>query len=158
DLDGALGCALEFAGPAAVIVKHTNPCGVATAATVAEAYRLARATDPVSAFGGIVAVNRGVDRQLARGPSETFLECVVAPAFDDAAREILGKKKNLRLLATGPLDQEIAGWSIRSVAGGVLVQTRDRGVVAADKAQVVSKRAPTADELAALDFAWRVAK
>src|SRR5262249_15600017 len=86
------------------------------------------------------------------------LECVIAPAFDDAAREILGKKKNLRLLATGPLDQEIAGWSIRAVAGGVLVQTRDRGVVAADKAQVVSKRAPTADELAALDSAWRVAK
>jgi phosphoribosylaminoimidazolecarboxamide formyltransferase/IMP cyclohydrolase len=158
DLDGALGCALEFEAPTAVIVKHTNPCGVATAAGVAAAYRLARATDPVSAFGGIVALNRTVDAELARELSETFLECVIAPGFDDAARELLGKKKNLRLLATGPMTGEVAGWQLRSVAGGLLVQSRDRGVVAARQAQQVSKRAPTDEELAALDFAWRVAK
>jgi phosphoribosylaminoimidazolecarboxamide formyltransferase/IMP cyclohydrolase len=160
DLDGALGCALELSAPAAVIVKHTNPCGVATdVGGVAAAYRRARATDPVSAFGGIVAVNRAVDAELAGALAETFLECVVAPGYTDEARAILAQKKNLRLLATGPLDGAApGGWLMRSVAGGVLVQSRDGGLVSARAAQVVSARPPSDEEIDGLDFAWRVAK
>jgi len=167
DLDAALECVLEFPEPAVVIVKHTNPCGVGVdAAGVAGAYRKARETDPVSAFGGIVAANRTVDGEMAREMSELFLECVVAPGFDDEARGLLAKKKNLRLVAVG--DLPAAGGpagpadggapALRSVSGGVLVQTRDRSIVAAGDAKVASRRAPTAEELAALDFAWRVAK
>jgi phosphoribosylaminoimidazolecarboxamide formyltransferase / IMP cyclohydrolase len=167
DLDAALECVLDFPEPTAVIIKHTNPCGVATAAGVAEAYLKARQTDPVSAFGGIVAVNRPVDAELGRELSETFLECVIAPGFSAEARELLGKKKNLRLVVTGPLAPEpprsdgVGGspdWTLRSVSGGVLLQSRDRDLVAARAAKVVSRRAPTETELAALDFAWRVAK
>jgi phosphoribosylaminoimidazolecarboxamide formyltransferase / IMP cyclohydrolase len=162
DLDAALECALEFADPAVVIVKHTNPCGVATdGAGVAAAFRKARETDPVSAFGGIVAANRTVDAELAREMSEIFLECVIAPGFDDAAREVLAKKKNLRLVAVGAFPPPGAGdpaLALRSVSGGVLVQDADRGLVAARDAKVVTRRAPTDAELGALDFAWRVAK
>jgi phosphoribosylaminoimidazolecarboxamide formyltransferase / IMP cyclohydrolase len=159
DLDAALGACLEFTLPAAVIVKHTNPCGVAVdAAGVAAAYRKARETDPVSAFGGIVAVNRPVGEELAKELEQTFLECVIAPAFEPAAREILAKKKNLRLLATGDVRDSGTGWAIRSVAGGILVQSRDAKLVAAADARVVTKRQPTPAELAALDFAWRVGK
>jgi len=160
DLDAALECAREFEEPAAVIVKHTNPCGVGTDPTgVAAAYRRARETDPVSAFGGIVALNRPVDAALGRELADTFLECVIAPAFDEAAREILGKKKNLRLLAVGDLAaREAPPQALRSALGGVLVQSRDRSLVPAREAKRVSKRAPTAEELEALEFAWRVAK
>jgi len=161
DLDGALGCCLEFTAPTAVVVKHTNPCGVASSDDgVAVAYKLARQTDPTSSFGGIVAVNRQVDEALATQLVETFLECVIAPSYSDEARQILKKKKNLRLVATGemkvsPTDK---GWAMRSVAGGILLQSADYGVAAAADARVVTKRQPTADELASLDFAWRVAK
>jgi phosphoribosylaminoimidazolecarboxamide formyltransferase / IMP cyclohydrolase len=164
DCDAALALCLELGAPAAVIVKHTNPCGVASdPAGVAEAYRLARETDPVSAFGGIVAVNREVDAELARQLAETFLECVVAPGYSAEARELLAGKKNLRLLAVGqqamasasPSDQ---GWAMRSVVGGLLVQSADFALVGAADAKVVSRRAPTAEELAGLDFAWRVCK
>ena len=160
DLDGALGAVLEYSEPAAVIVKHSNPCGVATDGTgAAAAYLKARETDPVSAFGGIVAVNRPVDAALARELSETFLECVIAPAYDEEAKEILGKKKNLRLLATGALPvRPDAGLTLRSVAGGLLVQSRDTAIASARDAKVVSERQPTEEELVALDFAWRVGK
>jgi phosphoribosylaminoimidazolecarboxamide formyltransferase / IMP cyclohydrolase len=161
DLDAALECVLDLEGPAAVVIKHNNPSGAATdPAGVAAAYRKARDTDPVSAFGGIVAVNRDVDAELARELSETFLECVIAPAFSDEARELLAKKQNLRLLAVGRLDGRPAAADVilRSVSGGVLVQSRDRGLVAARDAKVVSKRPPTDEELAGLDFAWRVGK
>src|SRR5262249_19334644 len=135
-------------------------CGVSVDASgVAAAYLKARATDPISAFGGIVAVNRPVDGALARELSETFLECIIAPSFDAEAQELLGKKKNLRLLAAGPLPaRPDEGLAYRSVMGGFLVQSRDTGMKDAREAQVVSKRPPTDDELAALDFAWRVAK
>ena len=159
DLDAALGACLEFERPTAVIVKHTNPCGVACAAEIAEAYRLARETDPVSAFGGIVAVNREVDVALAEQLVETFLECVVAPAYSAEARAVLGRKKNLRLAALpwsgSPAGADIA---LRSVLGGVLAQSADIGAKSAAGADVVTERQPTADELAALDFAWKVAK
>ena len=161
DCDAALGLCLEFAAPTAVIVKHTNPCGVASdEAGVATAYRLARETDPTSAFGGIVAVNREVDEELARQLAEAFLECVVAPGYGEAARELLTAKKNLRLLAVGPIAPSAGdrGVALRAVGGGLLVQSADYALVSAAEGKVVTKRAPTPEELASLDFAWRVCK
>jgi phosphoribosylaminoimidazolecarboxamide formyltransferase/IMP cyclohydrolase len=163
DCDAALGLCQEFAAPTAVIVKHTNPCGVASdAGGVAQAYRLARETDPVSAFGGIVAVNREVDAELGRQLAETFLECVVAPGFSAEALEILAGKKNLRLLAVGSAMESASpddrGWAMRSVGGGLLVQSADHALVGAAAGKVVTRRPPTAEELAGLDFAWRVCK
>jgi phosphoribosylaminoimidazolecarboxamide formyltransferase/IMP cyclohydrolase len=164
DCDAALGLCLEFALPTAIIIKHTNPCGAASDDQgVATAYRLARETDPTSAFGGIVAVNREVDEDLARQLAETFLECVVAPTYSDKARELLAAKKNLRLLAVGHMNWPAPsggdrGLALRSVGGGLLVQSADYALVPAAEAKVVTKRAPSPEELAALDFAWRVAK
>jgi phosphoribosylaminoimidazolecarboxamide formyltransferase / IMP cyclohydrolase len=161
DLDAALGLCLELAGPAAVVVKHNNPCGVAIDRDVASAYRRARDADATSAFGGIVAVNREVDEALARLLAETFLECVVAPGFSAAARDALAGKKNLRLVAAPGDWRAAAGavaWSIRTVGGGALVQTVDHGMVDLAGAKVVTARAPRDDERADLAFAWRVAK
>jgi phosphoribosylaminoimidazolecarboxamide formyltransferase/IMP cyclohydrolase len=141
-----------------VIVKHTNPCGAASAADAAAAYASARACDPTSAFGGIVALNREVAGDLARLLAETFLECVIAPGYTDEAIAILAGKKNLRLLATGqPPAAAPRAWSVRSVAGGVLVQSADQEL-RDPGGKVVTKRAPSDAELVALDFAWRVAK
>jgi phosphoribosylaminoimidazolecarboxamide formyltransferase/IMP cyclohydrolase len=161
DLDAALDLALEFAEPAAAVIKHSNPCGVAVAASgVAEAFRLARQTDPVSAFGGIVAVNRPVGAELAAELADLFLECVIAPEFRPEAREVLAKKKNLRLLAYGEKATEAlqGGWTMRTVVGGLLVQSRDRQLLSAAEADVVTKRSPTPEELLALEFAWKVCK
>jgi phosphoribosylaminoimidazolecarboxamide formyltransferase/IMP cyclohydrolase len=161
DLDAALSCAAELAAPTAVIVKHTNPCGVASdAAGVAPAYLAARACDPASAFGGIVALNRPIDEELAAHLSETFLECVIAPGYSEGARAKLASKKNLRLVAVGSfaLAPDAAAWAVRSVAGGALVQTADQGIRGAREGKVVTRRAPTETELDSLDFAWRVAK
>jgi phosphoribosylaminoimidazolecarboxamide formyltransferase/IMP cyclohydrolase len=161
DLDAALGLCLEFGEPAAVVVKHNNPCGVATDRDVAAAYLRAREADATSAFGGIVAVNREVDEALARLLVETFLECVVAPGYSAAARDILASKKNLRLVAAHgawqPATDELA-WSIRTIAGGALVQTVDHGMVDVAVAKLATQRAPTEAERADLAFAWRVAK
>ena len=160
DLDAALGLCLEFAEPAAVVVKHNNPCGVAVDKDVTAAYRRARDADATSAFGGIVAVNREVDEALAKLLVETFLECVIAPSYSAAARDVLAAKKNLRLVAaTGNwrAPEELA-WSVRTIAGGALVQTVDHGMVDVAAAKVASKRAPTARESVDLAFAWRVAK
>jgi phosphoribosylaminoimidazolecarboxamide formyltransferase/IMP cyclohydrolase len=160
DLDAAMKLAGEFELPAAVIIKHTNPCGAAVAAEGAlEAYRRALETDPVSAFGGIVALNRPVDAELATQMKELFLECVIAPGYADEAREILASsRKSLRLIKSpvGPL--EPGELELRSVAGGALVQTRDAETASVAGGRVVSKRAPAAEELADLEFAWRVAK
>ncbi|HEU4532611.1 MAG TPA: bifunctional phosphoribosylaminoimidazolecarboxamide formyltransferase/IMP cyclohydrolase, partial [Polyangiaceae bacterium] len=145
---------------AAVVVKHGNPCGVAQDPSLERALRRARAADEVSAFGGVVALNGPVDGALARALAETFLECVIAPRFDDEALAVLRAKKNLRLLATGPVPPAAApGLDLRRVAGGLLVQARDAsaaGEVGAGR--VVSRRAPTEGELHDLDFAWRVCK
>ncbi len=161
DLDAALACCVEHKPGTAVVVKHTNPCGVAyDASSIKEAYLKARACDPLSAFGGIVAVNQEVDEALASQLVETFLECVVAPSYSEAARATLGRKKNLRLVALPELSAstEDSSYSMRSVSGGVLVQASDFARKAIDDVQVVSKRKPTSDELASLDFAWRVVK
>jgi phosphoribosylaminoimidazolecarboxamide formyltransferase/IMP cyclohydrolase len=161
DLDAALGLCLEFTEPAAIVVKHNNPCGVATDRNIAVAYQRARDADATSAFGGIVAVNREVDEALANLMLETFLECVVAPGYSATARDLLASKKNLRLVAAHgawePPTNELA-WSVRSIAGGALVQTVDHGMVDLAFAKLATKRAPTDAERADLGFAWRVAK
>jgi len=160
DADAAFEAAREFDGPAAVIVKHTNPCGVALAADLATAYKTAREADPVSAFGCVVALNRPVELDTAKIIGETFVECVVAPSFSREALEVLRGKKNLRLLSTGawpPADS--ATLEYKRVNGGLVAQTRDAtggGEVRA--AKVATRRAPTEAELEALEFAWRVAK
>ncbi len=159
DLDAAMKLCAELPAPAAVIVKHTNPCGAALSALdVTDAYRRARETDPVSAFGGIVAVNQPVDGVLAKEMAETFLECVLAPEFTADALAALAPKKGLRLLRMPlePVAQDEA--ELRSVAGGVLVQTGDALAARVADGRVVSDRAPTAQEAADLDFAWKVAK
>jgi phosphoribosylaminoimidazolecarboxamide formyltransferase/IMP cyclohydrolase len=160
DCEAALDAVREFEQPAAVVVKHTNPCGVASAATLYDAYRIAREADALSAFGGIVALNREVDEATADALAETFLECIIAPGFAKPALERLHKKKNLRLLATGSwLPADHAAYHIKQVGGGLLVQERDRSAAKeVSRARVATKRAPTDDERAALDFAWRVCK
>ena len=159
DADAALELIAEFrdAAPSCVIVKHANPCGVATAATLEAAYAAAFACDTVSAFGGIIAVNRPLDEATARAITGIFTEVVVAPDADEAALALFAAKKNLRLLLTGVLpDAARSGLSARSIAGGWLVQTRDAG--ADPELRVVTKREPTAQELADCRFAWTVAR
>jgi phosphoribosylaminoimidazolecarboxamide formyltransferase/IMP cyclohydrolase len=161
DCDAALEAVREHTErPAAVVVKHTNPCGVATAATLAEAYHLAREADALSAFGGIVALNREVDDATAKLLVETFLECVIAPSYAASALETLRTKKNLRLLATGAwLPPDHAELTAKRVSGGFVVQDRDAsGGKEVRGGKVVTKRVPTDAELASLDFAWRVCK
>jgi phosphoribosylaminoimidazolecarboxamide formyltransferase/IMP cyclohydrolase len=159
DLDAAVQLVSEFGRPAVAIIKHTNPCGAAESDDgVAAAYVMARECDPVSAFGGIVACNRVVDDDLGRELSETFLECVIAPGFTDGARAALAKKKSLRLLAYQTPTHGKSGWQLRAVNGGLLVQTRDDKIVSAAEAEVATQRPPSAEELRALDFAWRVCK
>jgi phosphoribosylaminoimidazolecarboxamide formyltransferase/IMP cyclohydrolase len=160
DVDAALDAVREFDRPAAVIVKHTNPCGAAVAASLADAYRQARDADPLSAFGGIVALNREVDETTAHALAETFLECIVAPSFAPSALAVLTAKRNLRLLATNAwLGPAHASLAYKRVGGGMVVQDRDAtaaGEVA--RGTVVTRRAPTPDEVASLEFAWRVCK
>jgi phosphoribosylaminoimidazolecarboxamide formyltransferase/IMP cyclohydrolase len=160
DVDAALDAVREFEKPAAVVVKHTNPCGVAVGETLAETYRAARDADPVSAFGGIVALNREVDGATAAILVETFLECVVAPSFSEAALDALRAKKNLRLLATGAwLPAAHAARQYKRVGGGLVAQDRDATAAGeVTRGKVATKRAPTAAELASLEFAWRVCK
>ncbi len=161
DADAALELVSEFrdGDPACVIVKHANPCGVAIGSDLRAAYEQALACDPVSAFGGIVAVNRPLDAAAAQAITAIFTEVVVAPDADDAAREIFARKKNLRLLVTGALpDPARPGLVLKSIAGGFLLQSRDNGRVSPEDLKVVTKRAPTERELADCLFAWTVAK
>ncbi len=160
DVDAALEAVREFDVPAAVIVKHTNPCGVALGKTLDDAYRTAREADSVSAFGGIVALNREVDLLTAQALAETFLEGIIAPSFDCAALEILRKKKNLRLLSCGTcLPADARALTFRRVSGGLVIQDRDASAVAeVALGKVVTKREPTQEELVVLDLAWKVAK
>lgn len=161
DADAALELVSEFRDgpPTVVIVKHANPCGVATGETLLDAYKAAFACDTVSAFGGIVAVNRPLDGPTAEAITEIFTEVVAAPDADAAARAVFARKKNLRLLLTGKLPNPARpGLMLKSIAGGMLVQTRDNGVLAESELKVVTKRAPTAQELADCRFAWTVAK
>jgi phosphoribosylaminoimidazolecarboxamide formyltransferase/IMP cyclohydrolase len=161
DADAALELVSEFAAaePTVVIVKHANPCGVASSATLLDAYKAAFACDTVSAFGGIIACNRPLDGPTAEAIAEIFTEVVVAPDADEAARAVFARKKNLRLLLTGDLpDAQRPGLTLKSIAGGFLLQSRDAGVLGDDMLKVVTKRQPTAQELADAHFAWVVAK
>ncbi|HWL86455.1 MAG TPA: bifunctional phosphoribosylaminoimidazolecarboxamide formyltransferase/IMP cyclohydrolase [Polyangiaceae bacterium] len=160
DVEAALDAVREFDAPAAVVVKHTNPCGVAEGTSLAAAYREAREADALSAFGGIVALNRAVDAATAAILAETFLECVVAPSFEPGALDVLRAKKNLRILATGAwLGADHASLQYKRVGGGLVVQTRDAGAKnEVEGGKVVTRRAPTAEELRSLAFGWRVCK
>ncbi|MCP5363630.1 MAG: bifunctional phosphoribosylaminoimidazolecarboxamide formyltransferase/IMP cyclohydrolase [Hyphomicrobiales bacterium] len=158
DTDAAFELAAEFSAPAVAIIKHANPCGAAEGDTVLEAYKKAFACDPVSAFGGIVAVNRPLDGATAEELAKIFLEVVIAPAVDDDARAILSAKKNLRVLATGAVpDAAGDGLTFKSLSGGFLMQGRD-AALRQPELKVASKRAPSNAEMADLEFAWRVAK
>ncbi len=160
DANSALELVKEFGETAAVIVKHNNPCGVATAASLAEAYRRARDCDPVAAFGGVIAFNRMVDAETAKELTATFVEVVVAPEFAPDALDELKKKKDVRVLDIGPqVKGTPEGMDLKRVVGGLIYQDRDLGVIADVKAlAVATKRKPTEAEYAALAFAWKVCK
>jgi len=162
DTDAAFELVSEFdpaAGPAAAIIKHANPCGVARGASLAEAYARALECDPVSAFGGIVALNRALDGETAERIAEIFTEVVVAPEADEDARAVFAKKKNLRLLVTGGMaDPAAPGLAFRSLSGGFLLQQRDARRVAAEDLDIVTRRKPSDSEIADMLFAFAVAK
>jgi len=159
DLDAAIETVKEFEQSAAVIIKHTNPCGVALADSPLTAYLKARECDPVSAFGGIVGFNRTVDAETAKELTSTFLEAVIAPGYSDEALAIFTAKKNVRVMQVPLLDSYVAGgFDLKRVTGGVLLQGRDLGMINALDCRVVTERTPTASEYEALDFAWRVCK
>ena len=160
DADTALECVRQFEAPACVIVKHANPCGVALGQAPLGAYEQAYRTDPTSAFGGVIAFNRALDAPTAQAIIERqFVEIIIAPSADPAALAITATKSNVRVLVTGELGGVAAGLiEFRSVSGGLLVQERDSGAIAASDLKLVTKRAPTEAELADLLFAWRVCK
>jgi phosphoribosylaminoimidazolecarboxamide formyltransferase/IMP cyclohydrolase len=161
DANAALELAAEFRDgpPTIVIVKHANPCGVATRDSLLDAWKEALACDSVSAFGGIVASNRPLDAATAAAITDIFTEVVVAPDADDEAKAVFAKKKNLRLLLTGDLpDPRRGGQTLAIIAGGILMQDRDNGMVTPDQLKVVTKRQPTSQELNDCLFAWTVAK
>ncbi len=162
DTDAAFELVSEFdpaKGPACAIIKHANPCGVATGATLKEAYGRAFDCDRTSAFGGIIALNQPLDAATAEDITGIFTEVVIAPDADAGAREVFAKKKNLRLLTTGGLaDPRLAALTYRQVSGGLLVQDKDVGHITLDDLKVVTKRAPSDAELADMLFAWTVAK
>ena len=159
DTDAAFECVAEFEAPTVVIVKHANPCGVASAATLAQAWDIALRCDPVSAFGGIIAVNRTLDETTAHRIAAIFSEVIVAPDATEAAQAVLARKKNLRLLLTGGLpDPTSPGMTLKTLAGGFLAQTRDAGHITEAELKLVTQRAPTQAELRDLLFAFRVCK
>ncbi len=155
DLDACWELAQEFDAPGVAIIKHTNPCGAATGANVLEAYQKALAADPVSAFGGVIGINREVDGAAAEEIAKLFVEAIAAPAFTPEARTRFAAKKNLRLVEVRPAQTP---YVVKQVSGGLLLQDSDRGHVTAAELKVVTARKPTDDELAALLFAWRVCK
>ena len=160
DSDAAWECVKTFAEPACVIVKHANPCGVAIALTPIEAYKKAVATDPVSAFGGIIAFNRPIDAATVETVAAQFLEVLIAPGFTDDALAAISRKVNVRVLeiALPAPGAKKAAWDFKRVGGGFLVQTPDARIVAASELRVVTRKAPTAAQVDDLLFAWRVAK
>ena len=159
DADAAFEAVAEFETPSVVIVKHANPCGVASAATLEEAWRLARRCDPTSAFGGIVALNRALDEAAATAMAALFTEVIMAPDATEGACAVLAAKKNLRLLLTGALPDPASGGLLwRSLAGGFLVQDRDTGRIDRAMLRCVTRREPTEQEMADLIFAFRVCK
>ncbi|BET11863.1 bifunctional phosphoribosylaminoimidazolecarboxamide formyltransferase/IMP cyclohydrolase [Pandoraea anapnoica] len=157
DADAAWECVKTFEAPACVIIKHANPCGVAVAASPAEAYAKAFQTDPTSAFGGIIAFNREVDEAAAQAVAKQFVEVLLAPSFTDAAKQVFAAKQNVRLLEV-PMGNGVNQYDFKRVGGGLLVQSTDSKNVAPHELRVVTKRHPTPKEMEDLLFAWRVAK
>jgi phosphoribosylaminoimidazolecarboxamide formyltransferase/IMP cyclohydrolase len=157
DADAAWECVRQFDRPACVIVKHANPCGVAEAETLADAYARAFATDPTSSFGGIIAVNRELDAEAAQAMTAQFLEVLIAPSMSEATRAVLAKKTNVRVLEIPPGDGRNSH-DARRVGSGLLIQTADNRLVTRDELRVVTQRQPTDAQVADLLFAWRVAK
>jgi len=155
DLQAAWDLAQEFEEPICAIVKHTNPCGTAIAGTLAEAYKRALECDPVSAFGGVIGVNRTIDRDTATEMAKLFVEAIAAPGFDDDARQIFAAKKNLRLVEIVPMEQN---WVLKNVSGGVLLQDNDMRPLSESDLKIVSQRKPTDQEMRDLLFAWKVCK
>jgi phosphoribosylaminoimidazolecarboxamide formyltransferase/IMP cyclohydrolase len=155
DLQAAWDLAQEFDEPVVAIIKHTNPCGTATGKTLAEAYKRALECDPVSAFGGVIGVNRPIDLAAAEEMHKLFLEVIAAPGFDEAAKEKFASKKNLRLVEVVPSNQK---WILKNVSGGMLVQDADIRPLQDADLKVVTKRPPTPEETRALLFAWKVCK
>jgi len=161
DIDAALQLALEFSIPAAVVVKHTNPSGVGVSKRrLPDAFKKARECDPISAYGGVIGFNRPVNAETAREIANTFFEAIIAPSYDREARKVLSVKKNLRVLATGGVFRwsDARMFEMKRVSGGLLLQTGDRHVLDPKDLKVVTKRKPTADELEAMLFAWKVCK
>jgi len=164
DSDAALECVKQFENPACVIVKHANPCGVAVAGDILEAYEKAFKTDPTSAFGGIIAFNRPLDAKTAATIIEKqFVEVIIAPAIESDALETCSAKKNVRVLETGAWNESPArraptGFDFKKVSGGLLVQTSDLGIVTADDLKLVTKTAPTPEQIQDMLFAWTVVK
>ncbi|WP_247731232.1 bifunctional phosphoribosylaminoimidazolecarboxamide formyltransferase/IMP cyclohydrolase [Halovivax limisalsi] len=158
DADGALNLIKEFDEPAAAVIKHTNPAGCATADTLAEAYEKALATDPQSAFGGIVALNRECDAETAARIVDSFKEIVVAPGYTDDALDVLFEKDNLRVLDVGELGGRTERFTEKPLVGGRLVQERDLQSIAVDDLEIVTEREPTDDQLETMVFAWRTLK
>ena len=159
DADAAFEAVSEYDKPAIVIVKHANPCGIAQADTLLDCWAPALACDPTSAFGGIVAMNRELDADLAEKLTELFLEVVIAPSITEAAKEVLSAKKNLRVMVTGGMpDPTDSNMQWRTLSGGLLVQNRDNGVLTREDCKVVTKREPTEKEWTDMLFAWKVAK
>jgi phosphoribosylaminoimidazolecarboxamide formyltransferase/IMP cyclohydrolase len=156
DLDAAWQLIQEFDQPASAIIKHTNPCGCAEAATQAESYRRAFEADPVSAYGGVLAFNRTLDEETAREISKTFVEAIAAPDYAPGARNMLASKKNLRLLKVDPAPQDEP--VVKSISGGYLVQTPDSHRLERSECKVVTERVPTEEEWRALEFGWKVCK
>jgi len=160
DLDAAFRLGQEFNDPAAAIIKHNNPCGAAIAESLTKAYRRARATDPLSAYGGVIGFSRAVDPETAQEVAQSFVEAVIAPGYEEEALAIFRVKKNLRLVegwepgagTQGP------GWTIRNALGGILIQDPDGIDLIPEQLKVVTKRAPTEEEMRAFRFAWKVTK
>jgi phosphoribosylaminoimidazolecarboxamide formyltransferase / IMP cyclohydrolase len=155
DLQAAWDLAQEFDQPVCAIIKHTNPCGTATGKTLADAYKKALECDPVSAFGGVIGVNRVVDGEAAEEMAKLFLEVIAAPGFDEAAKAKFAAKKNLRLVEISDAPQK---WVLKNVSGGILVQDADTRALLESDLKVVTKRPPTPEEKRALLFAWKVSK
>ena len=155
DLEAAWDLAQEFQEPVVTIIKHTNPCGTATAPTLSQAYKRALECDPVSAFGGVIGVNRPVDGDTASEMAKLFLEVIAAPKFDDAAREVFAAKKNLRLVEVEAGEQR---WVLKNVSGGVLLQDKDVRPLTEADLKTVTRRQPTEPEMRDLRFAWKVCK
>ncbi|MBI3653248.1 MAG: bifunctional phosphoribosylaminoimidazolecarboxamide formyltransferase/IMP cyclohydrolase [Acidobacteria bacterium] len=158
DLDAAWSLVADFSDTACAIIKHTNPCGAALGDDVQEAFEKAKATDPVSAFGGIIGFNQKVTEAAARSIAETFFEAIIAPDFEEAALAVFAAKKNLRVMRMGEVASQITRLDIRTISGGLLVQDKDQALIDDTKLRVVTQRQPTPEEMRALRFAWMLCK